>query len=89
MIGVNELVLLVAALLDGVNAAAIGLMAAVSVQLGASAIRDPLTVTLDWAAWRSWPGGAFHQSCWSRSAGWPDLEPRRSASALNAPLMLR
>jgi len=46
LIGVNELVLLVAALLDGVNAAAIGLMAAVSVQLGASAIRDPLTVTL-------------------------------------------
>jgi len=37
---------LTAALLDGVNAAAIGLMAAVSVQLGASAIRDPLTVTL-------------------------------------------
>jgi chromate transporter len=35
-----------AALLDGVNAAAIGLMAAVSVQLGASAIRDPLTVAL-------------------------------------------
>ena len=35
-----------AALLDGVNAAAIGLMAAVSVQLGASAIRDPLTVML-------------------------------------------
>jgi chromate transporter len=37
---------LTAALLDGVNAAAIGLMAAVSVQLGASAIRDPLTVAL-------------------------------------------
>lgn len=37
---------LAAALLDGVNAAAIGLMAAVSVQLGASAIRDPLTVAL-------------------------------------------
>lgn len=46
LIGVNELVLLVAALLDGVNAAAIGLMAAVSVQLGASTISDPLTVTL-------------------------------------------
>ncbi|MBA3586499.1 MAG: chromate efflux transporter [Chloroflexi bacterium] len=37
---------LTAALLDGVNAAAIGLMAAVSVQLGASAIRDALTVAL-------------------------------------------
>ena len=37
---------LTAALLDGVNAAAIGLMAAVSVQLGASAIHDPLTVAL-------------------------------------------
>ena len=37
---------LTAALLDGVNAAAIGLMAAVSVQLGASAIRDPLTAAL-------------------------------------------
>ena len=35
-----------AALLDGVNAAAIGLMAAVSVQLGVSAIRDPLTASL-------------------------------------------
>jgi chromate transporter len=41
---------LTAALLDGVNAAAIGLMAAVSLQLGASAIRDPLTVTLALAA---------------------------------------
>jgi chromate transporter len=37
---------LTAALLDGVNAAAVGLMAAVSVQLGVSAIRDPLTVAL-------------------------------------------
>jgi chromate transporter len=37
---------LTAALLDGVNAAALGLMAAVSVQLGISAIRDPLTVAL-------------------------------------------
>jgi chromate transporter len=35
-----------AALLDGLNAAAIGLMAAVSLQLGISAIRDPLTVTI-------------------------------------------
>ncbi|MBA2634453.1 MAG: chromate efflux transporter [Chloroflexi bacterium] len=41
---------LAAALLDGVNAAAIGLMAAVSVQLGASAIRDPLTVALAFGA---------------------------------------
>lgn len=37
---------LTAALLDGVNVAAIGLMAAVSVQLGASAIRDSLTAAL-------------------------------------------
>ena len=37
---------LTAALLDGVNAAAVGLMAAVSIQLGASALRDPLTVTI-------------------------------------------
>lgn len=37
---------LTAALLDGVNAAAVGLMAAVSVQLGVSAIRDPLTVAI-------------------------------------------
>lgn len=37
---------LTAALLDGVNAAAIGLMAAVSLQLGASALRDPLTIAL-------------------------------------------
>ena len=37
---------LTAALLDGVNAAALGLMAAVSLQLGASAVRDPLTVVL-------------------------------------------
>ena len=37
---------LTAALLDGVNAAALGLMAAVSVQLGVSAIRDPLTIAL-------------------------------------------
>jgi chromate transporter len=35
---------LTAALLDGVNAAALGLMAAVSVQLGLSAVRDPLTI---------------------------------------------
>ncbi|HYD04562.1 MAG TPA: chromate efflux transporter, partial [Reyranella sp.] len=37
---------LTAALLDGVNAAALGLMAAVSVQLGLSAVRDPLTILL-------------------------------------------
>jgi len=37
---------LTAALLDGVNAAALGLMAAVSVQLGLSAVRDPLTIGL-------------------------------------------
>lgn len=37
---------LTAALLDGVNAAAIGLMAAVSIQLGVSAVRDPLTMLL-------------------------------------------
>jgi chromate transporter len=37
---------LTAALLDGVNAAAIGLMAAVSVQLGITAIRDPLTAAI-------------------------------------------
>lgn len=37
---------LTAALLDGVNAAAIGLMAAVSLQLGTSAIVDPLTAAL-------------------------------------------
>ena len=37
---------LTVALLDGVNAAALGLMAAVSVQLGVSAIRDPLTIAL-------------------------------------------
>lgn len=35
-----------AALLDGVNAAAVGLIAAVSVQLGATAIRDPLTAAI-------------------------------------------
>jgi chromate transporter len=35
-----------AALLDGVNAAAIGLMAAVSVQLGLTAVRDPLTAAI-------------------------------------------
>lgn len=34
---------LTSALLDGVNAAAIGLMAAVTLQLGLTAIRDPLT----------------------------------------------
>jgi chromate transporter len=37
---------LTAALLDGVNAAAIGLMAAVTVQLGSSAFVDPLTVAI-------------------------------------------
>ena len=37
---------LTAALLDGVNAAAFGLMAAVSVQLGTSAVRDPLTAAV-------------------------------------------
>jgi chromate transporter len=37
---------LTAALLDGVNAAAIGLMAAVSIQLGTSALVDPLTIVL-------------------------------------------
>lgn len=37
---------LTAALLDGVNAAALGLMAAVSVHLGLSAVRDPLTIGL-------------------------------------------
>ena len=38
--------LLTAALLDGVNAAAVGLMAALAVQLGASAIRDALSIAL-------------------------------------------
>lgn len=37
---------LTAALLDGINAAAIGLMAAVSIQLGRSALVDPLTIAL-------------------------------------------
>jgi chromate transporter len=37
---------LTAALLDGVNAAAIGLMGAVSLQLGATAVVDPLTALL-------------------------------------------
>jgi chromate transporter len=41
---------LTSALLDGVNAAAIGLMAAVSVQLGTSAIRDPVTAAIGLAA---------------------------------------
>ena len=41
---------LTAALLDGVNAAALGLMAAVSIQLGVAAIRDPLTALLFAAA---------------------------------------
>jgi chromate transporter len=41
---------LTAALLDGVNAAAIGLMAAVSLQLGVSAIVDPLTAVIGVAA---------------------------------------
>jgi chromate transporter len=37
---------LTAALLDGVNATALGLMAAVTVQLGTEAVRDPLTIGL-------------------------------------------
>jgi chromate transporter len=37
---------LTAALLDGLNAAAVGLMSAVSIQLGATALRDPLTVAI-------------------------------------------
>lgn len=37
---------LTASLLDGVTAASAGLMAAVAVQLGASAVRDPLTLLL-------------------------------------------
>jgi chromate transporter len=37
---------LTAALLDGVNAAALGLMAAVTVELGAVALRDPLAIGL-------------------------------------------
>jgi chromate transporter len=41
---------LTGALLDGVNAAAIGLMAAVSVQLGVTAVRDPLTAMIGAAA---------------------------------------
>ena len=41
---------LTAALLDGVNAAALGLMAAVSIQLGAAAVRDPVTAVLFAAA---------------------------------------
>jgi chromate transporter len=35
-----------AALLDGVNSSAIGLMAAVSIQLGVTAVRDPLTALI-------------------------------------------
>ena len=41
---------LTAALLDGVNAAAIGLMAAVTLQLGLTAVRDPLTAGIGLAA---------------------------------------
>ena len=41
---------LTAALLDGLNAAAIGLMAAVSIQLATSAVRDPLTALIGAAA---------------------------------------
>jgi chromate transporter len=41
---------LTAALLDGINAAAIGLMAAVSIHLGMSALVDPLTVIIALAA---------------------------------------
>jgi chromate transporter len=41
---------LTAALLDGVNAAAIGLMAAVTLRLGFEAIVDPLTAALAVAA---------------------------------------
>jgi chromate transporter len=48
---------LTAALLDGVNAAAIGLMAAVTVQLGASAIRDPLTIGIALGAGAGLLGG--------------------------------
>jgi chromate transporter len=38
------------ALLDGVNASAIGLMAAVSIELGVTAIRDPLTALIGLSA---------------------------------------
>jgi chromate transporter len=48
---------LTAALLDGVNAAAIGLMAAVTVQLGSSAIRDPLTIGIALGAGAALLGG--------------------------------
>jgi chromate transporter len=48
---------LTAALLDGVNAAAIGLMAAVTVQLGVSAIRDPLTIGIALGAGAGLLGG--------------------------------
>ena len=80
---------LTAALLDGVNAAAIGLMAAVSVQLGLSAIHDPFTVVLAL--------GAVAALLWSRvpsvvlvalgglvgvAAGWAGI-------GFNTPLMLR
>jgi chromate transporter len=48
---------LTAALLDGVNAGAIGLMAAVALQLGSTAIRDPLTVAIGVLAGLAMLGG--------------------------------
>jgi len=48
---------LTAALLDGVNAAAIGLMAAVALQLGLTALRDPLTIGIGLLAGLALLGG--------------------------------
>ena len=78
-----------AALLDGVNAAAIGLMAAVSIQLGVTAVRDPLTALIAISAAMVLIVGACHPCCWSSLVDLWGWRHRRPASALNAGLTVR
>ena len=80
---------LTAALLDGVNAAALGLMAAVSVQLGASALIDPLTVVLAAGAVALLLIGRVSSVALVAIGGLIGLAASAAGIGLNAGLMLR
>ena len=80
---------LTAALLDGVNAAALGLMAAVSVQLGASALIDPLTVVLAAGAVALLLIGRVPSVALIAVGGLIGLAASAAGIGLNAGLMLR
>jgi len=80
---------LTAALLDGVNAAAIGLMAAVTLQLGLTAVRDPLTAGIGLAAGVALLSGRVPSVLLVAAGAVLGLAAGRPVSVLNTALTLR